>query len=147
MEIGAPALKAQGRQFLSPFTERLSPESIFASKKLYVSIPAGEGALLIRKGALFVHDKALLSRYVAPPASRGAPLARNGAFSPMTAPAKNAPLDQNGAPRTCSPSPMKILDSPLGSESRTRRCLGFCSRVAAFLLNYGEGNRMNGEDI
>ena len=113
METGAPVPKVQGRQFSSPFAEYFSPEYVFVSEKLYVRIPAGEGALLIRKGALFAHDDALLNRHGAPPASRGALLARKGAFSSMTTPSKNGPLDQNGAPRTCSPSPMKVLDPPL----------------------------------
>ena len=52
-------------------------------------------------------------RRLPPPASRGALLAQKGAFSPMTVPSKNGSPGQNGAPRTCSPSPMKFLDPPL----------------------------------
>ena len=52
----------------------LSPGSISASNKLYVRLPPPSGgALLMRKGDIFVCDGALLSRYSAHPASRGAP--------------------------------------------------------------------------
>ena len=70
-----PCARAQGCQFSSPSAEYLSPLPIFASKKLYVSLPDGQGAHLIGKGTAFAHDNALLGRYDAPPASRGTFLA------------------------------------------------------------------------
>ena len=47
METGATLPKAQGRQFLSPFAEYLSPGSIFAPKALYGRLFASEGGVLI----------------------------------------------------------------------------------------------------
>ena len=51
------------RQFSSPFANYLSLGSIFTPKVLCDCgrLPTSEGALLIRNGALFVHDVALLS--------------------------------------------------------------------------------------
>ena len=53
METGAPVPKAQGRQFLSPFAEHLSPGCIFTQKALYGRPPVCEGTLVMREGALF----------------------------------------------------------------------------------------------
>ena len=62
METGAT--RAQRRQFSFLFAEYLRPGSIFALKKLYMRLPACECVHLIRKGALFAHDDALLGRWL-----------------------------------------------------------------------------------
>ena len=87
-EIRAPEVKAQRRQFPCPFAEYLSPCLIFTQKVLYGCLPASKVALLIRKGALFAHDSALVRRYGIPPSSRDALLPRKSAFSPIITPSK-----------------------------------------------------------
>ena len=74
-------LRSRGANFrlYSPGTR---PGFILAPKALYRRLPASQGGLLIRKGALFVHYGALLRKYSAPSASGRALLPQKGAFSP-----------------------------------------------------------------
>ena len=62
MGTRAPAPKAQGCPFPSPFDEYPSLGSIFAPKVLYWRLSNSEGALLIQKDDLFARECALLSR-------------------------------------------------------------------------------------
>ena len=70
-------------------TRRLSQPGIrFCAERVMWAPSSQRMRLLKRKCALFVHDVALLSRYVAPSAYRGALLTGKGAFSTMAAPSK-----------------------------------------------------------
>ena len=95
------------RQFSSPFADYLSSGSVFTPKALCGRLPASICANLIREGALFVHDVALLSRYDDHPANRSAFMAQKDAFSTMRRPlskfntfsiAETAPLEPAAPP-------------------------------------------------
>ena len=115
METGTPTPKTQGRNFSPPFSVYLSPRSIFAPKALCRHLPASKDALLIRKGALFAHERVFLCKHGAPPASRRALLIRK-TFSPCEGAlqVETAPLQYpKRRSQDLQPLPMKIVDPSL----------------------------------